>query len=231
MLIKLLVACVLRLQFLPHLSEGNELTYCSLVMPYGVIELGQHCFMLWLVAWRHQANTWTNVVLSSVRFCGINLMAISRKMLNISIHGLSLKITNLRLKLQLPGCNEFGDPILLGAKPLWSMIIYNRRAIKTHWSVDSGPLLRLTSPVLEDPKHNRKCVWLVVSWILNCIWNKYYPGCWCKKYLILFRYNQYFSFWFRSVLSTVPCNIVSHQLLLSRRKILHFQMRMFVADV
>ena len=45
------------------------LTHC------GVINLGQHWFRWWLAAWRHQAITWTNVDLSSVRSCGINLWA------------------------------------------------------------------------------------------------------------------------------------------------------------
>ena len=35
--------------------------------PYGDRKLGQHWIRLWFVAWRHQAITWTNVDLSSVR--------------------------------------------------------------------------------------------------------------------------------------------------------------------
>ena len=38
-----------------------SLTHCGLVTPYGDMELGQHCLRQWLVAWRHQAITWTNV--------------------------------------------------------------------------------------------------------------------------------------------------------------------------
>ena len=44
---------------------------------YGDIDLGQHRLRLWLVAWRHQAITWTNVDLSSVRSSGIHLRTIS----------------------------------------------------------------------------------------------------------------------------------------------------------
>ena len=40
--------------------------------PYGKINLGHHWFRQWLVAWRHQAITWTNVHFSLVR-CGIHL--------------------------------------------------------------------------------------------------------------------------------------------------------------
>ena len=52
-------------------------THWGLVMPYGVRDLDQHWFRYWLVAWRHQAITWTNVGLSSVRFCGIHLRTLS----------------------------------------------------------------------------------------------------------------------------------------------------------
>ena len=47
------------------LSMDNELTHCSLVTPYGDRDMGQHWLRQWLVAWRHQAITWTNVDLSS----------------------------------------------------------------------------------------------------------------------------------------------------------------------
>ena len=38
-------------------------THWGLVTPYNVGDLGQHCYRLWLVAWRHQAITWTSKVL------------------------------------------------------------------------------------------------------------------------------------------------------------------------
>ena len=56
-------------------AAGNRLTLCGLVVPYGDKDLGQHWFSL--VAWQHQAISWTNVDLSSVGFCGIHLRAIS----------------------------------------------------------------------------------------------------------------------------------------------------------
>ena len=49
----------------------------GLVTPFGDIDLGQHWLRWWLDAWRHQAITWNNVDLSSVRSCGIHLRAIS----------------------------------------------------------------------------------------------------------------------------------------------------------
>ena len=40
------------------------LTHCGLATPYGTKDLGQHWLRLWLVAWQHQAITWTNADLS-----------------------------------------------------------------------------------------------------------------------------------------------------------------------
>ena len=64
----------------PHLSTGSSvsiLTHWGLVTPFGDIDLGQHWLRQWLAAWWHQAITWTNADLSSVRSSGIHLMAIS----------------------------------------------------------------------------------------------------------------------------------------------------------
>ena len=47
-------------------SEWVLLTYWW-VTPCGVVDLGQHWFRCWLVAWRHQAITWTNLDLSSIK--------------------------------------------------------------------------------------------------------------------------------------------------------------------
>ena len=53
-------------QFDPSLEDGgvivdHDLTHCGLMTQYGITYLGQHCFGLWLVAWRYPAITWTNV--------------------------------------------------------------------------------------------------------------------------------------------------------------------------
>ena len=39
----------------------NVLTHCGLMTPYGDRDLGQHWLRQWLVAWWHQAISWTNV--------------------------------------------------------------------------------------------------------------------------------------------------------------------------
>ena len=73
-------------QYLPIVSIISvSLTHCGLVTPYGDVELGQHWLRFWLVAWRHQAITWT-VDLSSVRSLGINLRALSLDDVKIPIN-------------------------------------------------------------------------------------------------------------------------------------------------
>ena len=54
--------------------------------PYGDKDLGQHLLRQWLVAWWHQAITWTNVDLSSITSSGIHLRAISQEMSQPSIN-------------------------------------------------------------------------------------------------------------------------------------------------
>ena len=87
-------------------NHYNILTHCGLVTPYGVRDLGQHWLRQWLVAWRHQAITWTNIDLSSVRSSGIHLRAISREMPQPPFTTFSLKITYMKLNWNLPGANE-----------------------------------------------------------------------------------------------------------------------------
>ena len=71
----------------------NVLTDCGFVTPYGYIDLSQHWFREWLVAWRHQAITWTNVYLSSVRSSDNHPRAISQGVHQPSITKFSLKFT------------------------------------------------------------------------------------------------------------------------------------------
>ena len=71
-------------------------THCSLVTPYGDRDLGQQWLRLWLVAWRHQAITWTNVDWSSVKSSDIHIRAISQEMPQSSISKIHLKITYIK---------------------------------------------------------------------------------------------------------------------------------------
>ena len=78
-------------------SKGEtmlDLTHCALVTSYD--DLGQHWLRYWLVAWRHQAITWTNVDLSSIRSCGIHLRTLSWEDLKIPYSKARLKIMFLK---------------------------------------------------------------------------------------------------------------------------------------
>ena len=52
-----------------HLPAGiSGLIDCGLLISYGIMELAQHWFRQWLVAWWHKAITLTKVDFSSVRY-------------------------------------------------------------------------------------------------------------------------------------------------------------------
>ena len=73
------------------------------------IDLGQHWLRQswqWLVAWGHQAITWNNVDLSSLRSSDNPLRAISQELPWPSIVNITLKITNLKFHSNLLGVNE-----------------------------------------------------------------------------------------------------------------------------
>ena len=89
-----------------YYTHNLSLTHCGLVTPYGGRDLGQHWFRQWLVAWRHQAITSTNVDLSSLWSSDVHLRAISLEISQPSVTKISLKIIFLRLYWNLPGTNE-----------------------------------------------------------------------------------------------------------------------------
>ena len=60
----------------------------------------------WLVAWWHQAITWTSVDSSSVKSSDIQNRAISQEMPQPSITKIFMKITCLKFHSNLPGANE-----------------------------------------------------------------------------------------------------------------------------
>ena len=72
----------------------KSLTYHPVVMPFRNTELGQHWLRYWLVAWGHQAITWSHVDLSSVRSSVNHLQAISQEIVLFRHQSkISLKIT------------------------------------------------------------------------------------------------------------------------------------------
>ena len=60
----------------PFYLSLNVLTHSGPVTPYGDKDLGQQWLRSWLVACWHQAITLTSVDFSSIRFCGIHMIAI-----------------------------------------------------------------------------------------------------------------------------------------------------------
>ena len=89
-----------------HSHACDLKTHCGLMMPYGDKNLGQHWLRWWLVAWRHQVITWTNVDWSSVKSSDIHIRAISHEMPQSSITKICLKITCLKFHSNFPGANE-----------------------------------------------------------------------------------------------------------------------------
>ena len=83
-----------------------NLTHCGPLTPYGGRDLGQRWLRWCLVAWRHQAITWTNVDLSSLRSRAVHLRANSLEISQLSVTKTSLKIIFLRFYWNLPGTNE-----------------------------------------------------------------------------------------------------------------------------
>ena len=82
------------------------LTHCDIATPYDSIDQGKHWLRWWLGAVRHQAITWTNVDLSSVRSQGIHLRALPLLDLKIPINQSLSKIAILKSISDLPRGNE-----------------------------------------------------------------------------------------------------------------------------
>ena len=62
-------------------------------------------------SWRHQAITWTNIDLSSVRSIGIHQRAISQETPQPLIIEVNVKINYLKSHSNLPGANELKNPL------------------------------------------------------------------------------------------------------------------------
>ena len=91
-----------------------SLTFCSLVTPFGNLDLGQHWLRWWLVVWRYQDITRTIVDFSMLRFGGIHLKAVSW-VLKFLFCIMSWKIILSKLLACVPGVNELRiTPLALG---------------------------------------------------------------------------------------------------------------------
>ena len=116
----------------------NNLAHKGLIIPwyqvnslwpsydYGYLEiLGQHWFRYWLLAWQHQAITWTTVDLASTRSSGIH----SRVMFTWVHKEMCLKFTYSKSEPHLPGDNELigNNPFLTECKTIIFPKLTHRR--------------------------------------------------------------------------------------------------------
>ena len=129
---------VWKLHLVPCLSRADELTHWGLVTPYGDKDLGRHWLRYWLVAWRHQVITWTNVDLSLVRSSDIHIRASSQEVPEPSITEIIWKIKYLKFHSNFPGANELSTPVPLSPEAgksmlnsLWQQML-RRHSAKSH---------------------------------------------------------------------------------------------------
>ena len=89
-----------------------------------------------LVAWRHQAITWTNVDLSSFKCWGIHRRALSWEDLKIPISKTRLKIPFLESQLDVPEANDLKiiKDIHVFTFCIIFWILFNRRRPDSQWS-------------------------------------------------------------------------------------------------
>ena len=73
---------------------------------------GQYQLQPGVQSWRHQAITWTNADLSSVRSIGIYLGAIWQDIARPSVTETSLKVTYLKFCSNIQGANELIHPFM-----------------------------------------------------------------------------------------------------------------------
>ena len=75
-------------------------------MPYGDWDLCHYWLRKWLVAWHHQAITWTNSDFSLVRLSDIHLRASSLEIPQSSTNKMIWKIKYLKYHSNVPRVNE-----------------------------------------------------------------------------------------------------------------------------
>ena len=75
-------------------------------MPYDDIDIGQHWTMQWLVVWRQQVITWTNIDYSSVTFSGIYLRSFLQRMPKLLSCIMRFEIAFSMLLPYISGTNE-----------------------------------------------------------------------------------------------------------------------------
>ena len=145
----------------------------GLVTPYGDKNLGQHWLRWWLVAWRHQAVTWTNVDLSPVRSSGIHLIAISQKIPQPPIFELVWKIIYLKFCSNQRGqwvmlSNDPCQPI--GCRYYAQIVRINTTGVCWYWESDTL-LVTAHSWIYFDIMQFWRWMSISVTVCLACIWH------------------------------------------------------------
>ena len=143
------------------------LTHWGLVMPYGYRDLGQHWLRWWLVAWWHQAITWTNVDWSSLKSSDTHNRAISQEMPQPSITKICLIITYLKFHSNFPGANELIHYPGSCKARLVDEISTNPLVIVEYtasepWSLSCNNLL-----VYYFTNHNSRFILLIIGVLMN----------------------------------------------------------------
>ena len=148
-----------------------ENTHYGLVMPYGGKDQGQHWFRWWLIAWWHQAITWTNIDWTSLRSSDVYLRAISLDTSQPSVTKISLQLIFLRFYWNLPGDNELNIPVKISLSSCQCCWLLCDPC--THewlycwgwlWSTDLG--WEMTHSVADwNTQHLNKCIDGIVSHI------------------------------------------------------------------
>ena len=116
--------------------------------------------------WWHQAITWTNIDLSSIKSSDIHQRTISQEILQPSVTKISLKSVYFNFHWNLPGANELIGCVLLWFIPgehlaMFFMDIYGL----THWGQDNmAAIFRMT-------------FWNGFSWMTTYQNLKFVPSC------------------------------------------------------
>ena len=120
--------------------------HCGLVTPYGDIDLGQHWFRYWLVAWWHRTVAWTTVALSSVRCSSDHVRAISQEILLPSVAKIRMETTYLKFISNLPGVKELSHEMVGGhgdQSVVPGVICWMKTSSNGNISRVTGPLCRV----------------------------------------------------------------------------------------
>ena len=135
--------------------------------PYGARKLGQHWHRWWLVAWRHQAITWTNVDLSSVRSGDIVLRAISQQVSQPSITVIGLKKYSSKISLKSPWPQR--------VKAILASLCYDDD--DDHNNTNSDNESRKMPLICAQVPAWRYCWVVVFSYqLINCPFNSWHQG-------------------------------------------------------